>query len=232
MTFLDAQRLILGLSGVSIRFNGDIEGGCLFRYTQISTLKKGVFGGEEREQQQQRAISTKEMEKKEAGREERNPTKPGGVNVTTIKEIKKKKNRDTRKKAYRRRRTGAALGVFDVCAGALGQLLEQKGPFYSQLLDLALYAGQPEPGGVVGILNLVCAVLELDTLPSVGFFDRRRQRRGHAGWLNVSLGDQFSLGRHCWRLSNGESSRFRGGFKSFCREKMGKGCEATQRGAV
>lgn len=60
MTFLDAQRLILGLSGVSIRFNGDIEGGCLFRYTQISTLKKGVFGGEEREQQQR----AKEIKKK------------------------------------------------------------------------------------------------------------------------------------------------------------------------
>lgn len=77
MTFLDAQRLILGLSGVSIRFNGDIEGGCLFRYTQISTLKKGVFGGEEREQQQQRAKETK----KRAGRGRRNPTKPGGSNV-------------------------------------------------------------------------------------------------------------------------------------------------------
>lgn len=125
-----------------------------------------------------------------------------------IKEAERK--RDTRNKAYRRRRTGAALGVFDVCAGALGQLLKQKGPFYPQLLYLALYAGEPEPGGVVGILDLVCAVLQLDTLPSVGFFDRGRQRRGHAGWLNVSLGNQFSLGRHCWRLSGGRGSRFGG----------------------
>lgn len=34
----------------------------------------------------------------------------------------------------------ATLRVFNVGAGALGQLFKQKGPFYPQLLDLAFYA--------------------------------------------------------------------------------------------
>lgn len=111
----------------------------------------------------------------------------------------RKRDKKNYSEAYRRRWAGAALGVIDVCAGALSQLLKQEGPFYPQLLNLALYASEPEPGSVVGILDLVCSVLQLDTLPPVGFLDRRRQRRGHAGWLNVSLGNQFSLGRHCRR---------------------------------
>lgn len=100
------------------------------------------------------------------------------------------------KETYRRRWAGAALGIFDVGAGALGQLFQQKRPFYPQLLDLALYASEPQPGRIVGILDFVCAILQLETLPSVGFLNGRRQRRGHAGWLNVSLGDQFSFGGH------------------------------------
>lgn len=96
--------------------------------------------------------------------------------------------------AYRGGRARAALGVLDVCAGALGQLLEQKGPLYPELLDLALYPGEAQAGGIVCVFDLVCAVLELNAFAAVCLFDRGRQRR-RDGWRGVSIG-QFSLGRH------------------------------------
>lgn len=96
---------------------------------------------------------------------------------------------------YRGRRTRAAVGVLDICAGAPGQLLEQEGPFYPQLVDLTFDARQAEAGGVVGIFHLVGAVLELDALAAIRLLDRGRQR-GRRGWLRISMVQLSLLRRH------------------------------------
>lgn len=95
---------------------------------------------------------------------------------------------------YRGRRTRAALGILDVCARALGQLLKQECPLYPQLLDLALYPGEAQSGGVVGIFDFVRAVLELDAFSAIGLLHRGRQGRRH-GWRGFDL-SKLPLGRH------------------------------------
>lgn len=77
--------------------------------------------------------------------------------------------------SYRRRRARAPVRVFDVCARPSRELLEEKGSLYPELLDLASDASKTKSGGIVGILDLVCAITQLDTFPSVGLLDRWRQ---------------------------------------------------------
>jgi hypothetical protein len=79
--------------------------------------------------------------------------------------------------SYRGRRAGTAIRILDICAGTLGELLEQKGTLYPQLFNLALNTGETEAGGIVGVFDFIGAVLELDTLSSIGLFDGGREGR-------------------------------------------------------
>jgi hypothetical protein len=50
-------------------------------------------------------------------------------------------------------------------------LLEEKGTFQAHLLDLAIKAGETLAGGIIGFFDLIHALLELNALSAVGFFD-------------------------------------------------------------
>lgn len=99
--------------------------------------------------------------------------------------------------AYRRRRAWAAFGVFDICACALGELLEEEGALDAELLNLAFDAGDADSGGVVGFFDLVVAALELDALSAVGLLDRGRELWWD-GWVTGVSTDfgELALARH------------------------------------
>lgn len=78
-------------------------------------------------------------------------------------------------KAYCRRRAGAAVRVFDIGAGALGQLLEQERALKALFLDLALEACQTHTNGIVGLFHVGHALLQIHTFPAVGLLDGGRQ---------------------------------------------------------
>jgi hypothetical protein len=53
-------------------------------------------------------------------------------------------------------------------------LFEQESAFYPQFLDLALDTGEAKAGGVVGVFDLICAVLKLDAFSSISFLNGGR----------------------------------------------------------
>lgn len=91
----------------------------------------------------------------------------------------------------------AAVGVLDVGAGALGQLVQEECALEPELLDAASQAGQAQARGLVVLLDLVGAPLELEALPAVSLLDRGRERGRYCyrGFAPVSPAAWF--GHHC-----------------------------------
>lgn len=79
---------------------------------------------------------------------------------------------------HSRRGARATLGIFDIGARTLRELLEKEGALETCLLDLALETVDTQLIGLVFILDLFGALLELDALAPIGFLDGGRERGG------------------------------------------------------
>ena len=100
---------------------------------------------------------------------------------------------------YRGRWAWTAVRVLDIGARPVSELLQEKGALDPQLLDLTFDAGESHSGSLVGFLNLVGSVLELNTFAAVRLLDGRRQggRNSFRGSRHVSFNfGMFALGRH------------------------------------
>jgi len=77
--------------------------------------------------------------------------------------------------AYSWRRTWASLGILDIRACALCELFKEKGTLKAELLNGSIEARKALACGIVGFLDLIHSLLELNAFLAIGCFDGGRE---------------------------------------------------------